>query len=130
MTPNPEEGSLEGVREAAERAARDHGITHTMAVESTTPLVEFSHDLRDRLAAVVGDRAAESTGPVPVLPTGAGHDAGVLSAHVPTAMLYVRNPTGVSHSPREWARPEDCRAGVLALADVLQDLSSVPGGAS
>ncbi|WP_017582636.1 allantoate amidohydrolase [Nocardiopsis valliformis] len=121
---------VEGVREAAERAARDHGVTHTMAAESTTPLVEFSHDLRDRMAAIVGTRAAESAGPVPVLPTGAGHDAGVLSAHVPTAMLYVRNPTGVSHSPQEWARPEDSHAGVLALADVLQDLLAVPGGAS
>lgn len=121
---------VDGVREAAERAARDHGVTHTMAAESTTPLVEFSHDLRDRLAAVVGTRAADSAGPVPVLPTGAGHDAGVLSAHVPTAMLYVRNPTGVSHSPQEWARPEDSHAGVLALADVLQDLLAVPGGAS
>jgi N-carbamoyl-L-amino-acid hydrolase len=41
-------------------------------------------------------------------------------------MLYVRNPTGVSHSPEEWARPEDCHAGVLALADVLQDLLARP----
>ncbi|WP_017589779.1 allantoate amidohydrolase [Nocardiopsis ganjiahuensis] len=121
---------VEGVREVAERTAREHGVAHTMAAESTTPLVEFSHDLRDRLAAVVGARAAESAGPVPILPTGAGHDAGVLSAHVPTAMLYVRNPTGVSHSPQEWARPEDSHAGVLALADVLQDLLAVPGGVS
>lgn len=121
---------VEGVREAAERASRDHGVSHTMAAESTTPLVEFSHDLRDRVGAVVGARAAESAGPVPVLPTGAGHDAGVLSAHVPTAMLYVRNPTGVSHSPEEWARPEDRHAGVTALADVLQDLLAVPGGDS
>ena len=65
---------------------------------------------------------------MPVLPTGAGHDAAVLSAHVPTAMLYVRNPTGISHSPREWAAPEDCHAGVLALADVLQDLLEGPTG--
>lgn len=122
------ESVVEGVREAADRAARDHGVTLAMSAESTTPLVEFSHDLRDRLAGIVGARAAESAGPVPVLPTGAGHDAGVLSAHVPTAMLYVRNPTGISHSPQEWARPGDRHAGVLALADVLADLLAVPGG--
>ncbi len=40
---------------------------------------------------------------VPDLGTGAGHDAGVLSSAVPTAMLFVRNPTGVSHSPEEFA---------------------------
>ncbi|APC36506.1 allantoate amidohydrolase [Nocardiopsis dassonvillei] len=113
-----------GVREAAERASREHGVDCATANESLTPLVSFAHGLRDRLAAVVADRAPDPR--VPVLPTGAGHDAGVLAAHVPTAMLYVRNPTGVSHSPGEWARPEDCHAGVLALADVLQDLLARP----
>jgi len=58
-----------------------------------------------------------------VLATGAGHDAGVLAAHVPTAMLFVRNPTGVSHAPGEHATDEDCAAGVAALADVLTDLA-------
>jgi N-carbamoyl-L-amino-acid hydrolase len=59
----------------------------------------------------------------PVLPTGAGHDAGVLAAERPAAMLFVRNRTGVSHSPAEHAEPEDCEAGVAALAAVLEDLA-------
>ena len=50
-------------------------------------------------------------GGAPVLPTGAGHDAGVLAACVPAAMLFVRNPTGTSHSPAESATDEDCLAG-------------------
>jgi N-carbamoyl-L-amino-acid hydrolase len=59
-----------------------------------------------------------------VLPTGAGHDAGVFSdAGIPTAMLFVRNPTGVSHSPAEYAEQDDCLAGVDALAAVLKDLA-------
>jgi N-carbamoyl-L-amino-acid hydrolase len=58
-----------------------------------------------------------------VLPTGAGHDAGVLARVLPTAMLFVRNRTGVSHSPAEHAEPEDCSAGVDALAAVLEDLA-------
>ena len=119
------EAVVEGVRERAAKAAHDHGVTLEVVAESTTPLVEFSHDLRDRLATTVGARGPEAAGPVPLLPTGAGHDAGVLSGHVPTAMLYVRNPTGVSHSPREWVDPRDRHAGVTALADVLADLLSV-----
>ena len=59
----------------------------------------------------------------PVLPTGAGHDAGVLAARVPAGMLFVRNPTGVSHSPAEHAEPGDCATGVRALAAVLEDLA-------
>ena len=66
-------------------------------------------------------RALSALGDVPVLPTQAGHDAGVLSAKVPTAMLFVRNPTGVSHSPDEYAEIADCRRGAEALADVMAD---------
>ncbi|GLW04961.1 Zn-dependent hydrolase [Microtetraspora sp. NBRC 13810] len=83
--------------------------------ESWTPVVDFDAALRDRLAGALGG--------VPVLPTGAGHDAGVLaSAGVPSAMVFVRNPTGISHSPEEYAEPGDCHAGVAALARVLEEL--------
>ena len=60
----------------------------------------------------------------PLLATGAGHDAGILAnGGVPTAMLFVRNPTGVSHSPAEWAEPQDCDRGVAALATVVRELA-------
>jgi N-carbamoyl-L-amino-acid hydrolase len=38
-------------------------------------------------------------------------------------MLFVRNPTGVSHSPHEHASLEDCESAVTALAAVLEGLS-------
>ena len=61
----------------------------------------------------------------PVLATGAGHDAGILSlALVETAMLFVRNPTGISHSPEEFADEADCVRGVEALASVVRELAS------
>jgi len=87
--------------------------------ESWTAATDFDAALRDRLAALLGGDGA----PAPVLPTGAGHDAGILSAAgVPTAMLVVRNPTGVSHSPHEHADPDDCHRGVEALVRVLEEL--------
>ncbi|MCZ1016190.1 allantoate amidohydrolase [Streptomyces noursei] len=106
-------------RAAAERAARD-GVDLDVVRESFTPVVEFQHALRDELGALLGKKSER---PVPVLGTGAGHDAGILSATVPTAMLFVRNPTGVSHSPAESAAEDDCVAGVTALADVLEGLA-------
>ncbi|BFO22158.1 hypothetical protein SHKM778_85460 [Streptomyces sp. KM77-8] len=84
------------------------------------PVVGFDHALRDELARILGSDTGLA---VPVLGTGAGHDAGILSGRVPTAMLFVRNPTGVSHSPAEYATEDDCVAGVLALADVLEGLA-------
>lgn len=115
----PDEETLAAVvaeieRSAAERGARD-GVRVDVTRESATPVVEFAHGLRDRIAARLGG--------APVLPTGAGHDAGILSAEIPTAMLFVRNPTGVSHSPAESAEEDDCVAGVRALTDVLEDLA-------
>jgi N-carbamoyl-L-amino-acid hydrolase len=37
-------------------------------------------------------------------------------------MLFVRNPTGVSHSPAEHAEVADCHAGVEALASCVREL--------
>ncbi|MEU4694260.1 allantoate amidohydrolase [Actinoplanes sp. NPDC023714] len=102
------------VKKVTERAGRD-GTSLEVTPESVTAEVAFDEALARRLSAVLGG--------APILPTGAGHDAGVLSAHVPTAMLFVRNPTGVSHSPAEHASDEDCEAGVEALAAVLEDLA-------
>ena len=86
------------------------------AEESWSPEVVFDEPLRDQVAALLGG--------APVLPTAAGHDAGVLAAAgVPTVMLFVRNPTGVSHSPAEHAERDDCLAGVDALATVLAELT-------
>ena len=100
---------------AAARAAAAHGVTVTTTTESSTPVVAFDAGLRDRVSGALGG--------APTLPTGAGHDAGILSTRVPSAMLFVRNPTGISHSPAEHADPVDAVAGVRALAAVLADLS-------
>lgn len=108
-------GLVEAVRvRATDRAGRD-GTAVTMSAESVSPAVSFDAGLRDRAAARLGG--------APVLATGAGHDAGVLAGHVPAAMLFVRNPSGVSHAPAEAATDADCAAGVVALADVLEDLA-------
>ncbi|WP_137874170.1 allantoate amidohydrolase [Rhodococcus sp. Q] len=103
-----------------EAQARRHSsvddITLDVFAESITPIVEFPSGPRERLR-----RALSHLGDIPVLPTQAGHDAGILAEKVPTAMLFVRNPTGVSHSPYEFAEADDCNIGAEALADVMAD---------
>lgn len=100
----------------ARRHASGDGIELEVFAESITPIVEFPSEPRDRLK-----RALAHLGDIPVLPTAAGHDAGILSAKVPTAMLFVRNPTGISHSPDEFAAADDCNIGAVALADIMSD---------
>jgi N-carbamoyl-L-amino-acid hydrolase len=114
------------IRAAVERAAATHGCRVDITTESYLPEVVFDVELRDRVRTVLeGAPALGGPGGVPVLATGAGHDAGVLATELPTAMLFVRNPTGVSHAPAETASDDDCRAGADALATVLAALASV-----
>jgi N-carbamoyl-L-amino-acid hydrolase len=102
-------------RQGSERAGRD-GTAQVVTAESVSGSVTFDADLAHRIADPQG---------WPIIPTQAGHDAGILSAAgIPTAMLFVRNPTGVSHSPAEAAELADCLAGVEALADTLERLAS------
>jgi len=67
------------------------------------------------------DAIAERGLPSVELPSGAGHDAGILaSAGVDAAMLFVRSLNGgVSHSPDELSSDEDVLLGVDVLADAL-----------
>jgi beta-ureidopropionase / N-carbamoyl-L-amino-acid hydrolase len=110
---------LDQVEGAAGKAAAAHGVHLAIRRESVTVRVTFDAPLRDRLTRALAAHGISA----PVLATGAGHDAGVLSARVPAAMLFVRNPSGVSHSPAEHAEEADCLAGVEALAVILQDLA-------
>jgi beta-ureidopropionase / N-carbamoyl-L-amino-acid hydrolase len=88
----------------------------SLVEESWTEETPFDAGLIGRLRQLLPD--------APVLATGAGHDAGILAnAGIPTGMLFVRNPTGVSHSPAEHAELADCHSGVRALSRVLAELA-------
>ncbi|MEZ0050534.1 N-carbamoyl-L-amino-acid hydrolase [Mycobacterium sp. MAA66] len=106
------------IAEAANAAGQSEGCAVSMTEESFSATVDFDPLLRDSLSTVLDD--------APVLGTGAGHDAGVLKEHVSTAMLFVRNPTGISHAPAEVVEDADADAGAIALADSLQELLATP----
>jgi len=103
-----------GVRAVVEAVGRQS--CSTAVEESWAPETAFDVPLAQRLSELLGD--------APLLDTGAGHDAGVLAAAgLSTAMLFVRNPTGISHSPAEFAEREDCHRGVEALTRVTEELA-------
>ena len=104
---------------AVEEAAGRNGLAVELACESRSPGVELDRDLAARLEACLRAHGLEPPG----LATAAGHDAAALAAAVPTAMLFVRNPTGASHTPAETAEVGDCLAGVEALAAVIEELA-------
>jgi N-carbamoyl-L-amino-acid hydrolase len=103
------------------RGADENAVTQAMAeigrdaaLESWTPSTPFDTDFVREIGAALG-------GSLPLLPSGAGHDAGVLAlAAIPTAMILVRNPSGISHAPEEYAEDADCERGVTALAAAIR----------
>lgn len=112
----PEQAVLDAITGGVERQARDAAAHERVGLdvgsESLSDVVDFPAQLRGFMQ--------KATGPIPELATGAGHDAGVLAAEVASGMLFVRNPTGVSHAPQEFAERADCLAGISALAAVMQ----------
>ena len=104
---------LAGITERTGRRASAERVEQQVTTESLSPAVEFDDAVRKRIRGRLGN--------LPELATGAGHDAGVLATRVPTGMLFVRNPTGISHAPAEHADRADCLAGVRALADVMAE---------
>ncbi|GAB3249021.1 Zn-dependent hydrolase [Arthrobacter pigmenti] len=107
-------GLVETIHGKAQIAAANEGCMVRLTEESYSNTVHLDSALQSRLHELLPQ--------APPLATGAGHDAGVLAAVVPSAMLFVRNPTGISHSPEEWVERDDADTGAEVLADVLEGL--------
>jgi acetylornithine deacetylase/succinyl-diaminopimelate desuccinylase-like protein len=82
--------------------------------------------MADEVRAVLRDELERFGLPVLELPSGAGHDTGVLAAAgVPSGMLFVRSLAGgISHAPEEESSLEDCALAVDVLAAALARLAS------
>jgi N-carbamoyl-L-amino-acid hydrolase len=115
-------------RIAVDRAGRD-GTDVVVTPESVSGPVSFDRELTGHLARhLAGHHAGGRPDGLPLVGSAAGHDAGVLAgAGVRTAMLLVRNHSGVSHAPAESADLADCLAGVEALAEALATCAGAEG---
>ncbi|MGO2881541.1 allantoate amidohydrolase [Corynebacterium variabile] len=110
---------VDRIASAAREAGEGHGVEVTVAKISHAPVVEFDEELRD----LHGKLAAEAGEYLPEVPTQAGHDSGILAPVMPTSMLFVRSPHGISHSPLEDAADDDVIAGLRALTRSLAALA-------
>jgi N-carbamoyl-L-amino-acid hydrolase len=53
------------------------------------------------------------------MPSGAGHDAQDMAKIAPTGMIFIPSVGGISHSPKEFSRPEDMANGVNVLLHTI-----------
>jgi allantoate deiminase len=71
------------------------------------------------------DAMESVTGSTRQLPSGAGHDAAILSRLFPTAMLLIRCRRGVSHHPDEFVSLEDIAAALQVTIEFLTSWESL-----
>jgi allantoate deiminase len=102
----------------AEAAGALRGVRVHAVVQSEQRAVPMDRDLTVKL-----HKAAERAGfdAQPIF-SGAGHDAMIFAAAVPTTMLFLRSPGGLSHQPGEDVRVEDVEAALATVLNLLLHL--------
>ncbi len=108
--------AVDAIRIAAieELVAKANGIAaiRKVTLERTNWLDQPSVAMDERLTAMM-EEAIEAAGyEGKRMPSGAGHDAMVMAAKVPSAMLFLRTVEGISHHPAEAVYAEDVEAAL------------------
>jgi allantoate deiminase len=114
--------SVEGFLHSAAEIARDRNILLTWStklVQTATPMDSFFvHEI---------ETAASQSGVAPYrMDSGAGHDAMILAEKVPSAMVFVRSPGGISHNPKESVLVDDVAKAIECGVQLLNQLAVSP----
>jgi allantoate deiminase len=108
-------------------ACRDLRATATMIAKDRGLKVEWV-DLLDQKAVRLNEsliQRLEAASPRKLrrMVSGAGHDAMILASRVPSAMLFLRSPGGVSHHPTESVKPEDVDLALKSGCRFIESMS-------
>ena len=114
------EAAVEELASRARAIADRRGIT----LELTRQLNEPAVSMDERLTAYLSDATEAAGFPPKTMSSGAGHDAMVMATRVPTAMLFLRSPGGISHHPAETVREEDVEASLHVGRRFLERLAA------
>lgn len=105
----------------ASTIAHKRGLEVEWVQKLDEPTVHMDRSLSSGLAAAV-----EASGlPVRKMPSGAGHDAMVMATRMPSAMLFLRSPGGISHNPAEAVLEEDVGAALKVGGLFLKQISGI-----
>jgi allantoate deiminase len=115
--------AVETLLAQAEAIAARRGL----ALECTRQMDQPAVPMDERLTAFLAEAIEASGLPVKRMPSGAGHDAMVMAARVPTAMLFLRSPGGISHHPNETVLEDDVAAALRVCRNFMQRLAAEVG---
>jgi allantoate deiminase len=111
--------AVERLLEGAQRIAARRGLAVDSVCAMDQPATPMDATLLSSLAEAAGRRGLA---PLP-LTSGAGHDAMIVAARMPAAMVFLRSPKGISHHPDESVLESDVAQALALGAQLLDDLS-------
>jgi len=105
---------VDAAREIADR--RRIAVSHQVEVDQASVMLDGSLiELAGQAIRDIGSEAGR-------LVSGAGHDAMIMAGYLPTAMIFLRSPGGVSHHPEEAVRVQDVTDALRAALHFLDRL--------
>jgi allantoate deiminase len=112
------EAAVVTIMERAKAAAEKRGVQ----VTARTQLEQLAVPLDQRLTTMLHNAAAQAGFPSRRMTSGAGHDAMILAPVIPSTMLFLRSPGGLSHHPDETVLPQDVEAALATAMEFLTQL--------
>ena len=109
------------IRAETQQIAQSTGTTFEFT--ETNDIVPAPTDVR--LRKLIDDTAKGLGFSTKSLPSGAGHDAQEIARLCPVGMIFVPSVGGISHSPKEYSRPEDIVNGANVLLHTLLKLDTM-----
>ena len=98
--------------------ARRRGVGLDVDTFQENPAVALDPGVIDAVSAAIADCGQEPLR----LPSGAGHDAGIMAKHCPSGMIFLRCKDGISHNPAESITVADADLGVRAMLAAVRRL--------
>ncbi len=115
------DGAAAAIVEAAQRIATRRGLEIGFTGREDFSGVRMNPAMVAGLSAAAGQVLGQESAEF-VLESGAGHDAAILGEIAPVGMIFLRNPGGISHNPRESVAAEDVAVGLRIAERYLLDL--------
>jgi len=110
--------AVAAIMQCAEASAAKRGVHLT----AHTQLEQAAITLDPHLTTILQNAAAQAGFPSRRMTSGAGHDAMILAPTIPSTMLFLRSPGGLSHHPDETVLPQDVEAALATAMEFLTHL--------
>lgn len=103
------------IQKRAQEIAKETGTEITMEKNEHDPPAVADPELQGKIEAAAARLGLKTMR----LPSGAGHDAQMMAKVGPIGMIFVPSVDGISHSPKELTRWQDCANGANVLLQTV-----------